>query len=177
MPSGEFLSERESLILGQEFLTWLWYKSERLSGIFKADGETFQVSIEQRVQVEGGSGEGKEVAAVTGVASELREARLGLTMGKKVGKALLRLEQDGQVWTVQLRADDFSLNSLKTPKVETRREQGEDPDAAWLEKLYLLEKACAFMDALYAEFLAVRLSAQGWTAELKDFKRWLTARG
>lgn len=176
MAKGEFLSERESLILGQEFLTWLWFKSEK-SPVFKAGATAFEVHVEQRVQVEGGSGEGKEVAAVSGVASELREARLGLTMGKKVGKALVKLSQDGQDWTVTLRAEDFSLNSLKTPKVETRREPGEDPDAAWLEKLFLLERAVEFLEALYAAFLAVRLKPEPWNAELKDFRRWLAARG
>ena len=173
MASGQYLSERESAILGQEFLTWLWFKSESQGGRFKAGDEWFEVALSQRIQVEGGSGEGREVASVVGAFSELREARLGLTTGKKVNRAQLRLAKDGEEWTVTLRAEDFSLGSLKTPKIETRREKGEDPDAVWLEKLHLLEVALSFLDALYQEFLVARLSADKWEGELRGFRAWL----
>ncbi len=177
MSEGLYLSERESAILGQEFLTWLWFKSEQEGGRFKLQGgEWFEVHMEQRVSVEGGSGEGKEVATVAGPFAELREARLGLTTGKKVNRAQLRLAQDGEEWTVQLKAEDFAYNSLRTPKVDTRREQGEDPDGAWLEKLYLLEKSIGFLDELYRQFLAVRLSSLKWPEELATFRRWLKER-
>lgn len=177
MSEGLYLSERESAILGQEFLTWLWFRSEHEGGRFKLpDGEWFEVYMEQRVSVEGGSGEGKEVATVAGPHAELREARLGLTTGKKVNRAQLRLAQDGEEWSVQLKAEDFAHNSLRTPKVDTRREQGEDPDGAWLEKLYLLEKCITFIDALYRRFLEVRLSSVKWPEELAAFRTWLAGR-
>lgn len=176
MSEGLYLSERESAILGQEFLTWLWFKSEREGGRFKVGDEWFEVYMEQRVSVEGGSGEGKEVATVAGPHAELREARMGLTTGKKVNRALLRLAQDGEEWTMQLKAEDFAYNSVRTPKVDTRREQGEDPDGVWLEKLYLLEKCIGFMDALYRQFLEIRLSSIKWPQELAAFRTWLTER-
>lgn len=176
MSEGLYLSERESAILGQEFLTWLWFKSEHEGGRFKAGDEWFEVYMEQRVSVEGGSGDGKEVATVAGPHAEMREARMGLSTGKKVNRALLRLAQDGEEWTMQLKAEDFAYNSVRTPKVDTRREQGEDPDGIWLEKLYLLEKCIGFMDALYRQFLEVRLSSIKWPQELKAFRTWLTAR-
>ena len=87
-------------------------------------------------------------------------------------RALIRFEQDGETWTVTVKADDFSLNTLRTPKIDTRSEEGEDPDAKVLEKLFLIEKCAGFFDALYAQFLHTRLS-QGWTGELSDFADWL----
>lgn len=175
MSEHAYLSERESAILGQEFLTWLWFASERHGGKFKtAQGEWFEAYLEQRIQVEGGSGEGKEVASVSGAFAQMREARLGLSTGKKVTKAMLKLIQDGEEWSVTLKAEDFGLGSLKTPKVDTRREKGEDPDAVWLEKLYLIEKCVEFLDALYARFLELRLDKAKWSEELNDFRVWLS---
>jgi len=177
MSEGLYLSERESAILGQEFLTWLWFKSEQQGGRFKGpEGEWFEAYMEQRISVEGGSGEGKEVATVAGQHAQLAEARMGLTTGKKVNRAQLRLAQDSEEWSVQLKAEDFACGSLKTPKVDTRREQGEDPDGAWLEKLYLLEKCLGFIDALYRQFLDLRLSSLKWPEELAAFRKWLAAR-
>ena len=88
---------------------------------------------------------------------------------------------DGQVGAiVQLKsetdfsakADDFTFNALRPPKTETRSEEGDDPDAKVLEKMYLIEKCAGFFDALYTQFLNTRLS-QGWTGELSDFADWL----
>ena len=55
-------AETVSLILGQEFLTWLWFASETSNGLFRTkDGEAFSVTVEQKVSVQGGEGEAKRV--------------------------------------------------------------------------------------------------------------------
>lgn len=168
------LAAAESALLGREFLTWLWYKAEALNGLFKAaDGKHFTVFMEQKVTVTGGEGESKETASSAGAHSELVEARLGLRTGKKVDRALLKFDQDGQTWTVQVRAEEFALNSLRTPKIETKREEGEDPDGAFLEKIYLVETATAFFDTVYETFLRLRLSPAKWEEEVKAFRVWL----
>lgn len=41
-------------ILGQEFLTWLWYQSDVAPGAFvDKEGQPFSVSMEQRIVVQG----------------------------------------------------------------------------------------------------------------------------
>ncbi|MFP5239121.1 MAG: hypothetical protein ACLGQW_04745 [Acidobacteriota bacterium] len=160
-------------VLGQDFLTWLWFRSEKNGWLFRsADGREFNVYLEQRLSVRGGSGENVEKAVVTGPHAEFTEAKLGLRNGKLVDKALLRLERDGATWTVLLGSDDFSLSGLKTPKIETRLEEGDDPDAPFLEKMMLLEQCLEFVDDLYRQFLEVRLST-GWNDELRTFREWL----
>ena len=82
-------------ILGQEFLTWLWYQSDVAPGAFvDKEGQPFSVSMEQRIVVQGGEGDAKETATVAGTLSPLREARFGLGTGKKVTRALIRLEKE-----------------------------------------------------------------------------------
>jgi len=162
-----------SLALGQEFLTWLWFASETRNGLFTTkDGEVFAVQLEQKVSVQGGEGEAKETAVCSGPMAELREARLGLRTGKKVNKAKLRIERDEVSWQVLIDAATLSLSGLKTPKVETTLEEGEDPDARILEKTYLVEKCVGYLDTVYRQFVELRFEA-AWDKEVNDLRAWL----
>ena len=122
-------------ILGQEFLTWLWFRSDVASDAFRTkDGAPFTVSMEQRIVVQGGQGDTRETASVSGALSPLREARFGLGTGKKVTRALLHIEKDDMAFQVSLRAEDFAMGSLKTPKLD-KSDSDDDPDALFLEKI------------------------------------------
>lgn len=166
-------SDSTDAILGQEFLTWLWYQSDTAPGAFvDANGQPFAVSMEQRIVVAGGEGEARETASVSGSLSPLREARFGLGTGKKVTRALVRLEKDDMAFQFTLRAEDFSVGSLRTPKLD-RNDADDEPDALLLEKIYLMETCLALLDALYARFLALRLSP-GWQKEVTDMSLWMT---
>ena len=176
MSDTPYLGQTTDLVLGQEFLTWLWFRSAT-GGIFNdASGRPFTVSMEQRIVVQGGEGEHLETASVSGVDSELREARMGLTVGKKVTRALLRLEREPEEWKVTLKAADFSLGSLKTPKIESGG-RDVDPDALFLEKMYLTESCLELIDILYTAFLRLRLDdgAEGWRSEVRRLREWMQA--
>ena len=160
-------------ILGQEFLTWLWYQSDVAPGAFvDKEGQPFSVSMEQRIVVQGGEGDAKETPTVAGTLSPLREARFGLGTGKKVTRALIRLEKEELAFQFTLKAEDFTLGSLKTPKVE-KPEEDDDPDAMLLEKIYLMEVCLGLLDSLYGRFLQLRLSPQ-WQQEVADMRQWMT---
>ncbi|MFW5730618.1 MAG: hypothetical protein ACOCV7_03115 [Desulfonatronovibrionaceae bacterium] len=166
-------AEQKGEILGRDFLTWLWFKSELNSGIFQTrEKEDFGLYLEKKIVVEGGEGESLEKAVCTGMMSELREARLGLKTGKKVVQAVLRFDQDSTEWMMQVNASDFSFSGVKTPKVETRLEEGDDPDAPFLEKMFLLEKVFGFLDDLFHAFLKIRFS-DVWAEEIKNCRMWL----
>ena len=162
-----------SLLLGQEFLTWLWFASETSSGLFRTkDGEAFTVTVEQKVSVQGGEGEARETAVCSGPMAELKEARMGLATGKKVNKVKVRIEKDEAAWQVLLDAATFTLQGLKTPKGDMKLEEGEDPDSRILEKIYLLEKCLDYLDTVYARFLDLRFSPK-WQEETTHLRRWL----
>lgn len=168
-----YLGQMKDVVLGQDFLTWLWYKSDVTGGRFEDKGEVFELHMEQRVSVQGGEGDTLETATVSGAMSELREARLGLRTGKKVNRAQIRIEKDVEAWSFTLKAEDFSIGSLRTPTVETKLEEGDDPDAPFLEKMFLLEKCLSHLDAVYAAFLNVRFGT-AWDEEVQAFRTWLT---
>lgn len=164
-----------SLTLGQEYLTWLWFASESGGGLFKTkDGEIFSLHVEQKVAVQGGEGESRETATCSGPMAELREARLGLRTGKKVTKAKVRIEKDEAAWQVLLDAANFTMQGLKTPKVDTRLEEGEDPDSRILEKIYLVEKCLEFVDSTFDQFLNLRFSPD-WREETRQLRDWIAA--
>jgi hypothetical protein len=172
MSSNPYLGESTDLVLGQEFLTWLWFRSDTAPVFAAPDrGPDFTVSMEQRIVVQGGEGNALETASASGVMSDLREARLGLTTGKKVTRALVRFIRDPEEWQVTLKAQDFSLGSLKTPSVEKGDSPDDDPDALFFEKIHLTEVCLGFFDALYAEFLSLRLSPQ-WEAAAREISAW-----
>ncbi|WP_243545800.1 hypothetical protein [Pseudodesulfovibrio tunisiensis] len=167
------LVERENVLLGQDFLTWLWYKTESENALFEIkDKRTFSVNMEQRVSVQGGDGEGVETATVSSPRGELTEAKTGLKTGKKVNKAQLRFAMDQDEWLMQVKADDFGLSGFKTPKINTKDDDGDDPDSKFLEKLFLLERGLEMLDAVFTRFLVLRLSRE-WTEESAAVKLWI----
>lgn len=160
-------------ILGQEFLTWLWFRSDVASDAFRTkDGTPFTVSMEQRIVVQGGQGDTRETASVSGALSPLREARFGLGTGKKVTRALLHIEKDDMAFQISLRAEDFALAGLKTPKLD-KNDSDDDPDALFLEKIFLMEVCVGLIDNLYETFLAIRLGEE-WEQEVAAMQKWLT---
>ncbi|MDR2162080.1 MAG: hypothetical protein LBO77_08105 [Desulfovibrio sp.] len=169
MNDAPYLGQTTDLILGQEFLTWLWFYSATNGSFQDASGRPFTVSMEQRIVVQGGEGSHVETASVSGLDSELREARLGLTMGKKVTRALLRLEREPEEWQVSLKAADFACSGLKTPPVD--REGGDD-EARLLEKISLVEGFLELLDAAYERFLRIRLDS-GWPEEVRRLRQWM----
>ena len=159
-------------VLGKEFLTWLWFQSDVAPGAFvDKDGQPFSVSMEQRIVVQGGQGEAEETASVAGTLSPLTEARFGLGKGKKVTRATIRLEKDELAFQLTLSADDFTLGSMKFPKVE-KPEEDDDPDAMLLERFYLMEVCLGLLESLYASFLRLRLSA-AWGETVQEITAWI----
>jgi len=173
MSDTPYLGQTADLVLGQEFLTWLWFRSATGAIFNDTSGQPFSVSMEQRIVVQGGEGDHVETASVSGLDSELKEARLGLAMGKKVTRALLRLERGPEEWRVTIKAADFSLSGLKTPKIELLDK--DDPDGALLEKIALIESCLELTDSAFAAFMAVRLDTAAWKKEVAGIREWMQA--
>jgi len=167
------LVERENTILGQDFLTWLWYKTDNENIMFQLeDKRTFTLQMEQKISVQGGEGETKSTATVSSPAGEMNEAKAGLLTGKKVNKAQLLFAMDEDDWLVTVNAADFGISGLKTPKIATKDDEGDDPDAKFLEKMFLLERCLEMLDIVFTQFLKLRMS-NGWREESAAVKLWM----
>jgi len=83
---------QEKRFLGQEFLAWLWYKSEERSGAIDIPGTgDVLVVFEKHMLLGVRRGEANETVICRGLQTELKEARAGLLQGKKPEQARLRL--------------------------------------------------------------------------------------
>lgn len=158
-------------ILGEEFLTWLWFKSET-NNLFTTENKEFSLFTERKIVVEYGEGQSAELASSSGPTSELKEARLGLSNGKKVVRATYRMECEEENYLVTLRASDFSLNGLRTPKIDTSDINEEESDAYFLEKFFLLEQGIEFIDTLYSQYIHIRCSNE-WNKEKDAISSWI----
>ena len=166
-------------ILGQDFLTWLWFQSDVAPSFFRTDdGHSFLVAMRKRVTVTGFVGMDRETASVAAsdADSSLSEARLGLHRGKKVTRALIHLTKDDFGFDVSVKAADFSLNSLKTPKID-KSDRDDDPDSLFLEKVFLIETAVTLMDCLYSQFLGLRLDKDKWDKTTSEMQLWMSRGG
>ncbi len=163
-------------VIGQEFLTWLWYNSEAKNGTYyTTKGQNhYSVYVSQRVVVKGGEGDAIETASVSAsVNSTLREAKMGLITGKMVVRALLIIEKENLLYSTTLKAEDFTLNSFKTPAISKDDKEDADPDASFLEKMYLLNEGLNLLDDTYLQFLNIRINPQTWAEECKLISEWI----
>lgn len=158
-------------LLGKDFLTWLWYKSDSQPSFFSGvSGYNIIITIDKKVTVENRSQENREISIVSGDASPLAEARFGLTEGKKVTSAVIGLEKDGLEFQLALKAEDLSIRGLKIPRTESS--QSDSQEAIMLEKIYLIEACMDILNTLYMAFIKLRLSNH-WGEEMENMKKWI----
>ncbi len=167
------LQDRENKILGQEFLTWLWYKIETSGGNFTStQQQDFGLAMMENISVEGKAGDVLATATVKNPSGELTEAKSGLLVGKKVNRAQLKFNIAEEEWIATLRAENFTLSGLKTPKIDMKNDEGDDPDTKFLEKMYLLEKFFEMLDSVFQQYLSLRMSST-WQQEASKISHWI----
>ena len=170
----------EKRFLGQEFLTWLWYKSEeRGSTIFlPSSGEDIQLVFEKHILLEYGEGETTEKVICQGLQAELREARTGLAMGKKLEQARLQLVRGEYEWHLSLKGSLLEFKNVKPPKTMAASEESNDPDATEgriIDRIGLMETVVRTFDELFRMFLQIRISPE-WSEEVAQVHEWIEKR-
>jgi recombination associated protein RdgC len=166
----------EKRFLGQEFLTWLWYKSEERGGsVFLPGSGDIQLVFEKHMLLESGEGESLERLICKGLQAELQEARTGLRMGKKLEQARIYLAKDDYEWRLTLGATLFEYRNVSLPRTISPNEEAADP-MAWeanvLERAGMSEALMHTIDELFRMFLQLRTSVE-WPQELVRLKAWI----
>jgi len=163
----------DTSLIGREFLTWLWYKSEERGGrIAVAKDEEVELNFLKRIVLEAGEGEYSQGVVCHGIHAELKEGKEAIRQGKKVKEAGIKLIYNQNEWEFTFRADSFNFQSLKLPVMDWQ-ETPEDPSGHLLERIYLIENAVKTMNNLYESFLRIRFSSQWEENELKLLAGWL----
>lgn len=167
----------EKRFLGQEFLTWLWWKSEERGGSVELPGKgDITVVFEKHMLLESGEGESIEKIVCTGLQAELQEARTGLRMGKKLEQARIVISHNSYEYSFTLAAALMEFRNVRLPKTEaTENKAGDNPEEVegmTLERIYLFEELIKLVNGLFKLFLDVRLS-EAWQEELGKVRGWV----
>lgn len=169
----------EKRFVGQEFLTWLWWKSEERGGsIALPEQGDITVVFEKHMLLEYGEGETNEKLICSGLQTELQEARTGLRMGKKLEQARIQLMHGQYEYNFTLAAALMEFRNVKLPKTaETETDAGANPEETEgmiLERIYLFEELIRVVNSLFKLFLQTRVSDR-WMEELATIRNWVNS--
>lgn len=167
----------EKRFVGQEFLTWLWYKSEERGGLVAIPEKgDIVVVFEKHMLLEYGEGESNEKCICSGLQSELQEARTGLKMGKKLEQARIQLIVGDYEYNFTLAAALLEFRNVKLPKTagseEGKSDNAEETEGMILERIFLFEELVKVVNELLRIFLEVR-TGEGWREELVKIREWV----
>jgi hypothetical protein len=140
-------------------------------------GERFSAWIDDRIQLQGGGEEGGiQKVSVSGSQDSYLEAISALKGGKRITSATVCMEKDENLWKLTLKGETFGFASFKCPQIRIEKDATVDEvserEAAFYERMYLLEQGVQLFDSLFAAFLNERLS-DGWTGRLATIQEWL----
>lgn len=167
----------EKRFLGQEFLTWLWWKSEERGGtIAIPEVGDIGVIFEKHMLLEFGEGEYSEKLVCTGLQTELKEARTGLKMGKKLEQARIQIVKETYEWSVTIAGGLFEFRNVRLPKTAVTEQNTDNSEAEMegtiLERIFLFEELIRLFNDLFRMFLAVRISER-WREEVEKMRTWI----
>ncbi len=157
--------------IGREFLTWLWFTTERDGDRVTIDGvDEARLLFANRLMMSGGGLIKENSTVVCDAPSQTDEARAALKTGKKVAKATLMLDLDERHYEVTVDASTFALTGVKLPDLLAELDE-ERLD----ERLSLLDTLEAALDSLYVRFATVRVDPEAWAETLAAMTRWAAA--
>jgi hypothetical protein len=171
---------RDTLFIGQEFLTWLWLASEVDNSFELKGGLAVEVWFESSLKLESGQGDSRRQltcqTAKEASSHEWAEAFIGVMLAKKVNSGRVRLKAGDREWTMTLPADTLSPKSIKMPQAPSPGD-GDSLQASLagqlLDRVAILAELTGVVEALFAHFLELRLSP-GWkTEELPRLRGWV----
>lgn len=154
----------------REFLTWLWFESERGHGSIELDGVgKVGVAFTRRLTLDA-SGGTVDGAIVSGDApGEAEEARTSLRLGKQVASARLLLELGERHFELSVSASTFMMTGVKLP---TLLQTGEQERLS--ERMMLIEEVESLFDGLFVKFARCRLDDTLWGETRAAMYDWAT---
>ncbi|MDZ4165311.1 MAG: hypothetical protein U1C55_09305 [Smithellaceae bacterium] len=170
--SNRVETKPDEVSLRRDFLTWLWFKAEEKNGtVALPGGKEIEVSLGQRLVLTSGDGEYIETLVCQGRYSDHKEARVGLSQGKRIKEARIGISHDSMDWEFTLKADRLQFQSVKLPVMAADEE--ESPQGQLLERIYLIQTLTDYVDSLYRLFLKIRQSPDWLARELPLLERVL----
>lgn len=178
--------------VGREFLLFLWIESELFDATLSTQAHgPFGLWIERRIVLSSG----KESTRITSQSPGLtRDAKEALLRGQLPESAGLRITLGDRDTSLVLRADQLGVSGLKlatvldeeegpnpileemAPRRRAKKKSAEDEEhdahEAFYERMRLTQELEALLEALYLDFLGLRLSAAWQKAFVPLARAW-----
>ncbi|HHI78669.1 MAG TPA: hypothetical protein ENK02_01670 [Planctomycetes bacterium] len=166
----------EKAFLGEEFLTWLWYRTETGQGEFlRKNGSYAGASMEDFLLFGGDDRDELEQTLRRGLPSKSPEATTALAEGKRLARARLTLATGEREWVLVLDGRTFDFLSVKCPE-EDPEDIGDDPMAKDLARMQGFAELSDLVDELFGLFLETRLSPSFEDKEVPRIRAWIRDR-
>lgn len=158
--------------LGEEFITWLWFRWETLGGEFTlAGGRVVGIAIDDLLAFAPRGDDEHEQTLRHGLPTRTAEARTGLRQGHRVAKARLLIAEGMRQWSLVLDGASMACSSVKLPEdaedVETAADRTADRAANWLALHEII-------GALFARFLDGRVAPAWQKKEAAAMAAWMS---
>jgi len=160
--------------LGEEFLTWLWFRIETEGGEFDIGRQReLAVSFDDFIAFAARDGDETEQTLRKGMPSRSPEASAALRHGRRLTRARLVIALGDAVYSVILDGPTMDLMSVKLPD--------DDPDAASMaersaERIQAFTSLREYVAGLYQLFLRERLAADYLEGTAARQATWMAAR-
>lgn len=150
--------------IGNEFLTWMWYKGETVQDFNFAVGNKIVFSK---------SSDGKICESVTikGEGDDLIVGKVAMSDGFIVSEMQLVYSKDDPRYYFSMKGTDLSFNGLKMPKI-VGDDNDEDDEGLILASMLMIDEVTSIIDKAFSEFIIERMSDE-WVVTVEDIKKWI----
>ena len=158
-----------TVFLGEEFLTWLWFRSETSARITLPKIGDIKIEVNEPMALRGSEDQDAIQLTIKGErAGASAEAHAALREGKKLYKCRAIIKQGDLGWPCALNADSLGIGSLTVPVPK-----GLPLNEALVLRGQKLEEFTQIYFALYEFFLDLRLNDKKWHKVEETIKKWV----
>ncbi len=169
--------------LGWDFFLWLMYQTAQGSSEYRvtvdgplALGSGFISYLHDRFVLVNDQDDSVRKSSIIGPQKNFNEARQALMNGKNIVDGTIIFESNEEQWKMSLKSDIFAFGSYKCPKVKLENDDitdaAQEREAAFFERMYLMETGLQMFDSLLNAFLEDRLLGR-WQELSKKIEEWL----
>lgn len=170
-------SGEASDFLGNEFLLWLWRRSDtggqvEQDSAGRAEGDHIACIVDRSLDMECAWDTTGKLLLQNGVMTRAPEALRALQIGKWPRKAGLVIAAGEETWQASLQGDRWQVSALR---IEPPKENPKSIREVIEHRLDSLSRFDAVVLALFQQFLEARAGGS-WTAERRRMSEWIAGR-
>jgi hypothetical protein len=159
--------------LGEEFLTWLWFVIEEDAALLsELEPDGAHLTIGNRIVLENRHQNTVESITIKGDDAGLEEGVISLKKGAVVTEMNLSYTSGENQWVFNLKGESLSFSGLKPPETALI-DRKEDIEGAVLEKIFLFDKIIHFIDAVFGQFIRLRISNAWQEKVVPRMRAWI----